>query len=305
MKLVACLVFAATFSAWAAPCGGEPAARWTNPDGTLGGWIGKDTKVAVGVYIAPSAEACEFVQIQSGARILENSTVGGRAVIGSKSEIGGSARIAGEAKIGGGGSTTRISENAKVDGSSVITGKTHIYGRSSVSGSSKVHNSQVCQASIIKSIQVIDSDYYCQTEDPEPLPPGILGQKTLLGVDADRDGVRDDLEIWINDYFSNTSEKNYRVQRLEFKQFSRESNEVIKHSKDKAKVIALQNSKDQSIECFFQTLDMSVVNEAQKLHQAFLLNTKERRETYMKAQMHLAGQDTAFSLSKVSRCRYK
>ena len=103
----------------------------------------------------------------------------------------------------------------------------------------------------------------------------------------------------------NTSEKNYRVQRLEFKQFSRESNEVIKFSKDKAKVIELQKSKDQSLDCLFQISDMFFVDEAQKLHEAFLMNTKERREAYMSAQLHLAGQVSAFSLSKVSRCRYK
>jgi hypothetical protein len=35
--------------------------------------------------------------------------------------------------------------------------------------------------------------------DPQPPHPGEAGKETLLGIDSDNDGVRDDIEIWINE----------------------------------------------------------------------------------------------------------
>ena len=86
-----------------------------------------------------------------------------------------------------------IGPQAQVCGEALVSGKTHIFGRAKISGKSKIHNATICQASQIAGFDVIDSDYYCQTEDPEPAHPGELGKKTLLGVDIDRDGVRDDI----------------------------------------------------------------------------------------------------------------
>ncbi len=37
--------------------------------------------------------------------------------------------------------------------------------------------------------------------DPQPPHPGEAGKQTLLGIDSDNDGVRDDIEIWINERF--------------------------------------------------------------------------------------------------------
>ena len=234
MKFLSCLAFVLSFNAWAAPCGGEAVGYWTNPDGSRGGWVGKDAKVEAGAYIAPTAEVCESARVQNGAKVLELARIGGRAVISSGAVIDGHAQISGEAKIGGGGPVTKVSGDARVEGSAVITGKSNVFARAKVGGGARVHNSIICQASVIQSIQVIDSEYYCQTEDSEPTHPGEGGMKTLLGVDSDRDGVRDDLEIWINDKFSNTPLNNNANFRMAFKQYAKAKNEIIINKNDKA-----------------------------------------------------------------------
>ena len=200
-------------------CGGAKVGFWTNPDGSRGGMVASTAKAFTGAYIAPEAQVCDYAQIQSGAKLLDRATLAGRAQLLAGGEVGGSARVEGEAKVGGSANIpTRISGEVVVSGSPLITGRTNISQKAKVSGSAKIHNSIICQASLIEGIEVIESDYYCQTDDPEPPHPGEAGTKTLLGVDVDRDGVRDDIEIWINQKFSNTAEKDFYNERNAFKQ---------------------------------------------------------------------------------------
>lgn len=127
-----------------------------------------------------------------------------------------------------------IGPQAQVCGESVVSGKTHIFGRAKISGKSKIHNSTICQASQIAGFDVIDSDYYCQTEDPEPTHPGEAGKKTLLGIDSDNDGVRDDVEIQINDMYSNTAKVNKKYFRKTAKLEMRSYEKLLKRRTEKA-----------------------------------------------------------------------
>lgn len=178
-------VFVTTFS-YGAPCGGAPITLHVNSNGSPGGSVAKTASVSKSAFLDATSSVC------------------------------GSARVNGSAKIING---SEISGQASIDGSPTIDGS-KIYGSAVVTGGFRVVNSVVCQASKIVE-NVIRSDYYCQTDDPEPKHPGENGNKTLLGVDSDADGVRDDVEIWINQNTSNTPNKDMYNQRMALKQVAR------------------------------------------------------------------------------------
>ena len=231
------------------PCGGAQAGFWTNPDASRGGSVASTAKVQTGAFIASGAQVCESAQVKSGAKILDQAVVSGRAVVNSGAEISGRAKVQGEAKIGGSNVATKIGGDALVEGSALVTGNTQVIARAKVRGSSKVHNAIICQASVIEGFDVIDSDYYCQTEDPEPAHPGELGKKTLLGVDSDRDGVRDDVEIWINEKFSNTPNKDMFNYRMAYKQIALSELKAYKFKGDKAKAMQAMREVFESQKC--------------------------------------------------------
>jgi hypothetical protein len=189
-----------------------------------------------------------------------------------------------------------------VEGSAVVTGNTQVISRAKVRGGSKVHNAIICQASLIEGFDVIDSDYYCQTEDPEPAHPGELGKKTLLGVDSDRDGVRDDVEIWINERFSNSSDKDMFNYRMAFKQMAAAKTKIFKFKDVKAKVIEADSEVFDALNC----LEGIYVNKSQEskkwiaaqnelidyvkdLDIAFI-NTKERIQAELKTREFSHGE---------------
>lgn len=285
------------------PCGGAQVGFWTNPDASRGGSVATTAKVQAGAFIASGAQVCESAQVKAGAKILDQAIVSGRAVINAGAEISGRAKVQGEAKIGGSNVATKIGGDALVEGSAMVTGNTQVIARAKVRGSSKVHNAIICQASLIEGFDVIDSDYYCQTEDPEPAHPGELGMKTLLGVDSDRDGVRDDLEIWINEKFSNTPNENKRLLRLEFKGYSKNTNEILKKSKLKPEVIRLETENEQINNCLrYMKKEVPAIRDE---YMGYFLNTHERYKTWWAVQKYFAGMGFLTSLEGKNACRFK
>lgn len=177
-----------------ANCGGVLGANHINPDGGQGGFVANTAAVAKTVTIQAASQVCDKAKIEGYTKVL------------------GSSKISGE---------TIIEGNALVN-SSKVSGSAHVFG------SGQVVNSTVCQASQI-NFNVSNSEYYCQNEDSEPSHPGELGDKTLLGIDSDVDGIRDDVEIWINNNTSNTPNKDYRAEREYLKDAARELQNAIKH----------------------------------------------------------------------------
>lgn len=180
-----------------APCNGAPGQNHKNPDGSTGGFVAETASVVSSAYIDPSSSVCERARINGNVKLKSSSEVSGQALVEGNSTITGS----------------RIYSQARVLGNSVVTG------------------SVICQASEI-NFNVINSDYYCQTDDPEPKHPGELGKKTLLGIDSDVDGVRDDVEIWINNSTSNTPGIDYKIIRESLKEIARELQESLKYKEN-------------------------------------------------------------------------
>lgn len=184
-----------------------------------------------------------------------------------------------------------------------VSGKTRVFGRAKVFGKAVVKDSIVCQTSQI-NFTVLNSDYYCQTDDPEPEHPGEAGEKTLLGIDSDHDGVRDDLEVWINDSFPNTPKKNRKATRVEFKKYSTFANETIRFSGNKSEVENREHWKDASMDCLWALEGFEEINNKRKLHTALLTNTKDRWNAYWGAQKHLAGWGGEVGDDKENPCQF-
>lgn len=298
-----------------APCGGAQVGYWTNQDGSRGGWVATTAKVESGAFIGPHAEICEYSIVKSGAKVSGYAKISGRASILAGSEIKDRAKVQGEANIGGSPSiSTTISGDVIVEGRSQITGLSHVYARAIVRNG-KVHNSYICQASVVEGIQVTDSNYYCQTEDPEPKHPGELGKKTLLGVDSDRDGVRDDVEIWINERFSNTPEKDMFNYRQVFKQFAISKMKILKNKTSKSLVMQAASEGFDAMSCMDNLFvdkskdlrtRLSQMSDNTRLRKEFeevFFNTKDRLLESMKSGKHLHGE-TLTSANKAKQGCY-
>ena len=221
--------------------------------------------------------------------------------------------VASTAKVSAG---VIIGPEAQVCGEAVVSGKTHIFGRAKITGKTKIHNATICQASQISGFDVVDSDYYCQTEDPEPRHPGEAGKKTLLGIDSDNDGVRDDVEIWINEKFSNTPDRDMFNYRMAFKQFASAKLNALKFKEDKAKVMESNSLGFDAFDCL-RTIYVSKKGDYKKQYQQNLelndlredfevafYNTKERIKAENMTRKHSHGEILRSAKKTFNGCHF-
>lgn len=120
---------------------------------------------------------------------------------------------------------------------------------------------------------------------PLPPDPGEAGKQTVLGIDSNENGVRDDVERYI--VFANPqSEKT----RMALTQYAKEEQKMLADANDKEKTIA--NAHDATAqECMYYIF--GGVDNASIVRKAILaeiLNTKERSKVYIHADGHLGGQ---------------
>lgn len=112
--------------------------------------------------------------------------------------------------------------------------------------------------------------------NPEPPYPDLDEDvKTLEGIDADKDGLRDDLEIWINRISKDENERNLWRQTVRMKTgviLSKESD------KDKGlKFLRADNIKVACGELLFAENSSEMFEKSSKLTR-FILNTKNREK---------------------------
>lgn len=232
-----------------APCSGAPGSYFTNPDGSNGGFIQKGAWVEKGNYISVDSEICDKVIIKGRNQILDSSS---------------------------------IRENVIIEGFSKIR-DSQIYGYAKIKGLAAIQNSEICQGSLIEGIKVISSNYYCQTEDPQPKDPGERATATLLGVDSDGDGVRDDIEILINNSLPNTPKKNFSTERISMKLYSKIlQNEIIARS-NPSQIEKLKQLKTDLLNCFPSEFSDEVF--------ISMYDTKERLYSMFKVTGTLHGKD--------------
>lgn len=266
------LFFAVPTIALGAPCDGAPGKNHKNPDGSQGGFVANTARVSPTVFLDASSSVCEQAKVQGNVKIKSGSWVAGSANIEGNSEIVSS----------------------------------RIYGISKVYGKAQVVDSAVCQASDI-NFKVSNSEYYCQTDDPEPKDPGESGKKSLIGVDSDVDGVRDDVEIWINSATTNTKTRDMYNMRMILKEIARKfrQNLLVRESNDASR--DAQVSIIRSLECLDDLSQSS--QEFEFMHNNIykrFFNTIDRMKAEAKIKSSLAGySETVTARKKKSTCPFK
>lgn len=218
------------------PCSGVPGSYHINPDTSVGGFVASsalvDSSITIGEEAAPCGGAAGKFHVNpngsaggfvaNSALVSKLATIELNSIVCDKVKINGSAQIKGKSEILG---FTEINGNVQISGSK-------IYSSPVISGNSVIIRSVVCQASRLNSLKVIDSSYYCNVDDPEPKDPGEAGKMTLLGGDSDGDGVRDDVEIWLNRTFSNTPQKSYTQELSAAKIYSKNISDSLRMKSD-------------------------------------------------------------------------
>ena len=271
-KLILCSFVFASTSALGAPCDGAKGSSHKNPDGSQGGFVANSAKVSGTVFLDASSSVCEQARVQGNAKVKSSSMVGGTATVEGNSEI--------------------ISSR--------------VYGASKVYGKALVVNSAVCQASDI-NFKVSGSDYYCQSDDPEPKHPGEMGKKTLMGIDSDSDGVRDDIEIWINNTTSNLKNRDMYNLRVALKRIAIKIQKNMASKDSPAESLRLMLDTFDSVDCL---KDLSKSREEYKTFSQNIkfefFNTEERIKADFKMRSHLAGYSgTIQDREKNSTCDFK
>lgn len=223
-----------------APCDGAPGRYHMNPDGTHGGFIQRTAQVSKETHIDTSSEICD------------------KAIIRGRVQIHGH---------------TKIRDNVVIEGSATIQ-DSHLYESAKIAGRAIIQNSEVCQSSSVEGIKVINSNYYCQTEDPQPKDPGEDNFKTLLGIDSDGDGVRDDVERFINLHIPNTPRKNRAQERIASKLFAKILQKELLLRMNKEKLKLLYTERNNLIQCHGITLNDDIFLEMYDTQDRILALTK-------------------------------
>lgn len=145
---------------------------------------------------------------------------------------------------------------------------------------------------------VVDNSVEVKLPDPK------INDATLLGVDSDNDGIRDDVQRWINENFSSKPKE----VKLALKQYAIDMQSSLLSSSDKTASIQATNAALKSQGCLShigKELDISAKerNEYRKKVELMYLNTKERIEADLKASENFHGQEVTL-LSKEEECSF-
>lgn len=120
-----------------------------------------------------------------------------------------------------------------------------------------------------------------------PMPDPGVNNSTLLGVDIDEDGVRDDVELWINSFARNSQQLRKVLKKMSLDM----KNELIATQTSKEMSIEASNQYLKTIDCLFSASSSAL--EAQKnsaLLESKYYNTKERMELENLSSNYFNGQ---------------
>lgn len=120
-----------------------------------------------------------------------------------------------------------------------------------------------------------------------PPHPGPAGNATVEGVDSNKDGIRDDIEIFIAENYG-YSERAVRALRLIARDVQRD---LVDPPKTPEEAVARVNAR-RSIDCYARTVDWETRVSKRALTDviAETVNTPERFERFRRKEKLLAGQ---------------
>lgn len=126
---------------------------------------------------------------------------------------------------------------------------------------------------------------------PLPPDPGEAGKETLLGIDSDNDGVRDDIQRYI--YLTYPNEKNVRLALM---QLSRNYQELLVNTSDPEISHSIVKKFYRSIDCLYYVKgDVRSAIKIGRALKAETLNTKERSLAFIQFNNSLAGKTTTMT----------
>lgn len=136
------------------------------------------------------------------------------------------------------------------------------------------------------------------------MPDQKVNNATLVGIDSDNDGIRDDIQIWIDENFNNKPSE----LKLAFKQYAIQVQSLLSASNDKAASIQATFATLKAQDCIYSVSDILALStreqeETRKKIDLMYLNTKERIEKKLKADENFHGQEVT-SLSKKEACNF-
>lgn len=138
-------------------------------------------------------------------------------------------------------------------------------------------------------------------ESLEVADPGEEGKKTLLGIDSDNDGIRDDVQRYLNEKYSNKLNVKSALQ-----QHSKAFQEIFSSVNNKSEnLIAIRKSLD-SLSCLvgIETSATAAFPRIKEL-ESYIVNTQERLVANKKAQLNFSGQSIQVSENKLSKCKFE
>ena len=119
-----------------------------------------------------------------------------------------------------------------------------------------------------------------------PPDPGVNGKLTLVGVDADADGVRDDIQRYIALTYPNSAKT-----RAALTQYAKVIQAALLDANDKVKSVQHGEEVSKSSECLWYTLgSVDAAHKAGSLLREVALNTDERNRAYFAYDDKLGGE---------------
>ena len=132
-----------------------------------------------------------------------------------------------------------------------------------------------------------------EVKDTEVPHPGEEGKRTLAGIDSDNDGIRDDIQIWINKTYP---EDTYPSSNKALKQMAKYEQQALVAHQDKEKSKEFKIKSLEAYGCLKWVNESSSI-EAQKELKYHNVNTPERIRAFYKSESHLHGQGLPLTMS--------
>lgn len=126
------------------------------------------------------------------------------------------------------------------------------------------------------------------TELKEVPDPGEEGKKTLAGIDSDKDGIRDDIQIWINSKFPISS---LPSTNKALKQMAKYEQLALIHHTDKELAKEYKDKNSLALYCLMWVKDLNEVNRMTKELDKILYNTSERIKAFLTTEGYMHGSN--------------
>ena len=124
--------------------------------------------------------------------------------------------------------------------------------------------------------------------------PGEEGKKTVAGIDSDNNGIRDDVQIWINSSYPISS---YSSVNQALKQHSKGYQFALENYNDKQKVIEGIHNLSEATACLVWITDVNTASALVREHTSMMLNTVARMEADIIMSGHYHGQSRPDSIT--------